>query len=167
MPVTEKKPAMHATRNDMPERVRQSAAALCDARLADAIDVMLQAKHAHWNVRGPQFFQLHKLFDKVHEEMVEYVDTIAERAAQFGAEVHGTIRSAAQRSNIPEYPAGVVDGMKHVEALSTALANLGELVRKAIDDANELNDAGTADVFTEVSRGVDQLRWFVEAHTHM
>ena len=36
--------------------------------------------------------------------------------------------------------------------------------RKGIDQANDLGDPDTADLFTEVSRGIDKWLWFVEAH---
>jgi starvation-inducible DNA-binding protein len=57
-----------------------------------------------------------------------------------------------------------VDGRSHVEALSSALAAFGKAARKGIDQANELGDLDTADLFTEVSRGIDKWLWFVEAH---
>lgn len=164
MKTVERNAQVHATRNDLPERVRHTVIALLNERLADSIDLMMQAKQAHWNVRGPSFFQLHELFDKVHEEVSTYVDVIAERASQLGGSVDGTVRTAAERSNLNEYPLAIVDGAKHVEALSVALATFGELTRKAITEADELGDAATADVFTEVTRGTDKLLWFVEAH---
>jgi len=52
----------------------------------------------------------------------------------------------------------------NVEALSSALAAFGKSARKSIDDANELRDLDTADLFTEISRGIDKWLWFVEAH---
>jgi len=57
-----------------------------------------------------------------------------------------------------------VDGRSHVEALSSALAAFGGAARKGIDQANELGDLDTADLFTEISRGIDKWLWFVEAH---
>jgi starvation-inducible DNA-binding protein len=45
-----------------------------------------------------------------------------------------------------------------------ALAAFGRSARKAIDVANELGDLDTADIFTEISRGIDKWLWFVEAH---
>jgi starvation-inducible DNA-binding protein len=153
-----------STRNSLPERVRHAAVSLLNERLADSIDLMMQAKQAHWNVRGQGFFSLHELFDKVYEEMSGYVDVIAERASLLGGRVGGTVRIAAERSQLNEYPLTIVDGAKHVEALSMALATFGELTRKAITEADGLGDAATADVFTEVTRGTDKLLWFVEAH---
>ena len=92
------------------------------------------------------------------------MDEIAERAVQLGGVAEGTARVVAKRSSLPEYPLNAADGHSHVEALSTALAAFGKSARKAIEQANELGDLDTADLFTEVSRGVDKWLWFVEAH---
>lgn len=155
---------MFKTKNDLPKSSRSKAIDLLNARLADCIDLQTQVKQAHWNVKGPNFISLHLLFDKVNEAVEEYVDEIAERAVQLGGVAHGTARMAAKHSSLDEYPAKAVDGVEHVEALSSALAAFGKLVRKAIEEANKLEDADTADLFTEVSRGIDKWLWFVEAH---
>jgi starvation-inducible DNA-binding protein len=59
-----------------------------------------------------------------------------------------------------------VDGHSHADALSTALAAFGTAARKAIDQANDLGNLDTADVFTEISRGIDKWLWMVEAHLY-
>ena len=137
---------------------------LLNARLADCVDLQTQTKQAHWNVKGSNFIALHELFDKINEEVEDYVDDIAERAVQLGGVAQGTARMAAKRSSLTEYPVSAVDGRSHVEALSTALATFGQAARMAIDEADELRDLDTADLFTEVSRGIDKWLWFVEAH---
>jgi starvation-inducible DNA-binding protein len=155
---------MYQTKNDLPAQTRSKVIELLNMRLADAIDLQTQAKQAHWNVKGPSFIALHELFDKVNEDVEDYVDDIAERAVQLGGVAEGTARMAAKRSSLNEYPANTVDGSSHVEALSSTLAAFGKSARKAISDANELGDLDTADLFTEISRGVDKWLWFVEAH---
>ena len=147
---------MFKTKNDLSEGVRSKVIELLNARLADAIDLQTQTKQAHWNVKGPDFIALHELFDKINEEVEDYVDDIAERTVQLGG--------VAERSSLSEYPAQAVDGRSHVEALSSALAAFGAAARKGIDQANEMGDLDTADLFTEVSRGIDKWLWFVEAH---
>ena len=137
---------------------------LLNARLADCKDLQTQVKQAHWNVKGPDFISLHLLFDKINDDVEEYVDEIAERAVQLGGVAEGTARIVARRTSLTEYPASAVDGRSHVEALSSALAAFGKAARKAIDEANEFDDLDTADLFTEVSRGIDKWLWFVEAH---
>ena len=155
---------MFKTKNDLPEATRVKAIELLNARLADAIDLQTQTKQAHWNVKGPNFIGLHELFDKINEEIDEYVDEIAERAVQLGGVAEGTARVVAKRSTLPEYPLNIADGRSHVEALSSALAAFGKGARKAINETNDLGDLDTADLFTEVSRGIDKWLWFVEAH---
>lgn len=155
---------MHPTKNDLNEKTRTQMVDLLQKRLADAIDLMLQAKQAHWNVKGPHFMALHELFDKVFATTEGHVDLLAERIMQLGGAAHGTVRTAAKQSMLAEYPLNVTDGKDHVEALSSALASFGKGTRSAIDLATECKDAGTADLFTEVSRETDQNLWFVEAH---
>jgi starvation-inducible DNA-binding protein len=155
---------MFKTKNDLSETIRVQAIELLNARLADAIDLQTQTKQAHWNVKGPNFIALHELFDKVNEDVEDYVDDIAERVVQLGGVAEGTARVAAKRSSLSEYPTSAVDGRSHVEALSSALAAFGKSARKGISQADELGDADTSDLFTEISRGIDKWLWFVEAH---
>ena len=157
---------MFPTKNNLSEATRTKMVELLNARLADCIDLQTQVKQAHWNVKGPNFIALHELFDKLNEDVEEYVDEIAERAVQLGGVAQGTARTVARRSSLSEYPASAVDGRTHGEALSTAVAAFGTLARSAIDQANAADDADTADLFTEVSRGIDKWLWFVEAHLH-
>jgi starvation-inducible DNA-binding protein len=156
--------AVHPTRNDLPLASREAMIELLDARLADAVDLQTQTKQAHWNVKGPTFVSLHELFDKIHEDVREYVDTIAERAVQLGGAVHGTARQAAARSTLPEFP-DARTGRESVEAVATVLAKFGGAARAAIGAATDAGDLDTADLFTEVSRGIDKWLWFAEAHT--
>ena len=155
---------MHKTKNDLSKQTRNKVIDLLNARLADASDLKSQAKQAHWNVKGIHFFQLHELFDQVATAVEAHTDLIAERVTALGGTAMGTIRMAAKNSSLSEYPLEITDGTAHVDALSTALADFGKNVRKNIDQATDLGDADTADLFTEISREIDKLLWFVEAH---
>jgi starvation-inducible DNA-binding protein len=156
---------LYETANDLPKTSRVEVIGLLNQRLADALDLQSQMKQAHWNVKGPNFIGLHKLFDEIDEAVEEYVDLIAERIAQLGGIAEGTARVAAERSRLDEYPLDIADGSAHVAAVSRALSTFGREARLAIDEAGEFNDADTADIFTEVSRGIDKWLWFVEAHS--
>ena len=155
---------MYKTKNDLPEKTRDAAVTILNARLADSFDLMHQAKQAHWNVKGEDFIALHKLFDEIVNEAEEYTDLMAERVVQLGGVAEGTVRQVAQRSQLAEYPHEAHGEREHVEALSSALATFGKSVRKAIDETGELGDLDTADIFTEISRGTDKRLWMVEAH---
>jgi starvation-inducible DNA-binding protein len=155
---------MFKTRNDLSEPTRVKAVELLNARLADCIDLRTQAKQAHWDVKGPNFSAPHELFDEINDAVEAYVDDIAERAVQLGGVAEGTARTVARRPSLREYPANAAGGRSHVDALSAALAAFGKSARKAIGETNDLGDLDTADLFTEVSRGIDKWLWFVEAH---
>jgi starvation-inducible DNA-binding protein len=154
---------MYSTKNDLAETTRAAIVTICNNRLADAIDLQTQCKQAHWNVKGQNFIALHELFDSVNEGVEDFVDLIAERAAQLGGAVEGTARTVAKRSSLTEYPQ-VRTAHGHVDALSSALAAFGKSARGAIDQANQAGDAVTADIFTDISRATDKWLWFVEAH---
>jgi starvation-inducible DNA-binding protein len=155
---------LHRTKIDIAKAKREKIVAILNARLADAADLKSQAKQAHWNVKGMNFIALHELFDQVSTEVETHIDDIAERITTLGGTALGTVRMAAAASTLAEYPAEITDGAAHVDALSSALAEFGKKVRADIDATDELGDADTADLFTGVSRSIDKLLWFVEAH---
>ena len=157
-------PRLFSTKNDLPAETRARLVNLLNGRLADCIDLQTQCKQAHWNVKGPSFIGLHKLFDDINSDVEEYVDLLAERVVQLGGVAEGTARCAAERSTLSEYPLDISNGEEHVDALSSALAGFGQVCRQGIEQADQSADGDTADILTEISRGVDKWLWFVEAH---
>jgi starvation-inducible DNA-binding protein len=155
---------LYETKNPLPAETRASAVKLMNNRLADCIDLQSQCKQAHWNVKGPQFIALHKLFDEIYEATGEYIDLIAERVVQLGGIAEGTTRVAAERSSLSEYPLVISSGEEHVAALSDVLGEFSGKARAAINELEELEDPDSMDILTEISRGVDKWLWFVEAH---
>ncbi len=137
---------------------------LLNQELADLLDLSLQAKQAHWNVKGPHFIGLHQLFDQVAGQLAENADDVAERAAALGGTAEGALQIIAQRSRLAPYPVNLTSGRGHVIALTSAMNQFGATTRAAIDRAAEAGDADTADLLTEISRGIDKLRWMVGAH---
>lgn len=152
------------TSHDLPEENRREMVELLNEQLADTFDLFSQTKQAHWNVKGPQFYQLHELYDELAEQLLEYVDMIAERATILGGVASGTARMAAEATRLPEFSNGPVGSMESVQMLVERYAALAQSTREAIDEAEQAEDMDTADLFTEVSRGVDKSLWFLEAH---
>lgn len=155
---------MHETHNTLPLQTRERVVAILQERLADAIDLRLTVKQAHWTVKGPDFIQLHELFDSFVAPMDEQVDEMAERIAQLGGTPDGTARTVAGNSSLPPYDTGTVNGMDHVGKLVEAFAGHGKKLRTDIDRTAELGDADTSDLLTAASRAVDKALWFLEAH---
>jgi starvation-inducible DNA-binding protein len=155
---------MFKSRIDLPADRRKKLIALLNQHLADTFDLYGQCKQAHWNVKGPQFHHLHELFDELAAEVLAYVDLIAERATALGGTALGTVRMSAESSRLTEYPLDPEGQMGHVEALAVRFAALAATTRSAIEATERLDDADTADLLTEVSRGLDKSLWFLEAH---
>lgn len=156
--------AMQTTHNTLPEDIRIQSVGLLNIHLAAAIDLHAQMKQAHWNVRGPGFIAIHELFDRVSTEVEDFSDLLAERAAGLGGTANGTVQTAAEHSYLTPYPLGVADELHHLYAVSGALAAFGGAIHAAIEKSTAIDDATTADLLTEISRGVDQQLWFVESH---
>lgn len=152
------------THMDVPDAEREHLVELLNARLADTADLYSQIKQAHWSVKGPNFFQLHTMFDQLAGEIFPFIDSIAERATALGGVAAGTARMAAAHSTLPEYPVDAVEGQRHLAALIDRYALFTSTIRKAIDVADEHHDRSTADLFTEISRVADKQLWFLEAH---
>jgi starvation-inducible DNA-binding protein len=151
---------MQTTHNTLSENVRTQTAELLNKHLAAAIDLHGQLKQAHWNVRSPTFIAIHELFNKVAGEAEGYSDLLAERAAGLGAVAEGTVQVAAERCFLVPYPLRIADEKEHI----FAVAAFGQSAREAIGQSATIGDADTADLFTEISRGVDHQLWLAESH---
>ena len=126
---------------------------LCNDRLADAVDLQLQCKHAFWNTTA---LDLRKLFDEVNKSVDVYTDRIAERVVEIGGVANATERVVPTWSHLlcePDAPCRNI-----AKTLATTLGSFVELSRQAIDTCNEFSDFASADMFTEIAHGVDKWR---------
>jgi starvation-inducible DNA-binding protein len=156
---------MHETKNDLTSNARKASIEILNARLAEAIDLALITKQAHWNVKGPQFIAVHEMLDGFRTELDGHVDTIAERAMQLGGTALGTSQDVARSSRLAPYPTDIYAIRDHLAQLIDHYAAAAKSARAAIGEAGEAGDADTADIFTAYSRGLDKSLWFLEAHT--
>lgn len=153
-----------ATNNHLPQEIRTDHIAILNQLLVDATVVHGQVKSAHWNVRGPNFAQLHELFEEVAETLAEHIDAIAERAAALGGEALGTVPIAAQNTTIPQLPTGVSEERQLLSAVADRLAAFDDAVYRNMQAIADDEDPDTLDLLSEVSRDVSKALWFVEAH---
>jgi starvation-inducible DNA-binding protein len=154
----------HATRNNLPTNAKTVVRELLNARLADGIDLALATKQAHWNLKGPQFIGVHLMLDGFRDELDEWNDTMAERVAQLGGTAIGTTQAVGSATKLAPYPTDIYAISDHLAALIDRYAAYANALRGSIDEADDAGDPDTADIFTEVSRGVDKQLWFLEAH---
>jgi starvation-inducible DNA-binding protein len=155
----------YRTENNLPSNTKTASINLLNARLAEAIDLALLTKQAHWNIKGPQFIALHEMIDGFRTEIDTHVDTLAERVVQLGGTALGTVQTVAKATTLAPYPTDIHQSKDHLAALIERYGKVANAARAAIDEADEAGDADTADIFTAYSRALDKALWFLEAHT--
>ena len=151
------------TRNDVPDNAKQVSINVLQGCLVDSVDLYNATRHAHWNVKGPHFGELHRLFEEFYTALQTSSDDLAERIVQLGGTANGTTQVLAGQTRLEPYPTDLYAGMDHVRALSDRYAAVAKTLREGIDQTDEAGDADTADLLTEQSRATDKMLWMLEA----
>ncbi len=109
----------YKTLNDSTSNAKSVSIDLLNARVADAIDLALLTKQAHWNLKGPQFIAVHEMLDLFRKEVDIHVDTMAERVVQLGGTALGTTQAVAAKTALEPYPTDIHKIAGHLAALIT------------------------------------------------
>lgn len=155
---------MHTTHIDLPLDARQKVIEILNKRLVDAVDLGIQLKMAHWNVRGKHFIGLHELFDKVADTVKDNADDLAERIGQLGGVVRANVQEVASMTSLGLFDSSISKDTDMIGMVTQGLAGFGNKCRKDIDAASDLGDQATSDLLTSIVRDTDKNMWFVEAH---
>jgi starvation-inducible DNA-binding protein len=156
--------SLPVTRIGMPPETRLDVITRLNQTLACTVDLRSQVRQACWNIKGKDFSLLHPLFVTMLSELGTYTDMVAERITVLGGTVMGTVRMAAMRSKLPEYPDAVMEGDGHLLALVERFGHYAVTLRDDIALATDVEDAGSAAIYTDISRGVDRQLWVLETH---
>ena len=93
---------------DLASNTKRAMIDLCNARLAEAIDLALITKQAHWNIKGPTFIAVHLLLDDLRTQLDEHVDIIAERVAQLDGIALGTAQAVGENTSLAAFTLSTV-----------------------------------------------------------
>jgi starvation-inducible DNA-binding protein len=146
------------------DKNREQLIGILNGLLAATMDLYAQVKHAHWNVKGDNFYMWHELFDGIAEGLPAFADSLAERAATLGGLAKGTLRQAADASLLAEYDLAATDGTEHVAALCERFAQFNAAVRESLATVGDLDDAVTEDLLIEILHDTEKSMWFLESH---
>lgn len=149
---------------DIKANAKSAVIEVLNARLADAIDLALITKQAHWNLKGPNFIAVHEMLDPMRAAIDNHVDVIAERIAQLDGIALGTSQVVAKATKLAAYPTDIRKSTEHLAALAERYAALANQVREDIDTTDEAGDADAADILTAFSRELDKNLWFIKSH---
>ncbi len=152
-----------ASRNDLADNAKKTSLEVLQAVLTDSIDLYNMTRHAHWNVKGPQFVSLHQLFEQFYTTLATDIDDVAERLVTLGGTAMGVSQSVPGKTRLSPYPTEIRVGAEHLEALLDRYCTLAKHLREGIDATDEAGDVDTADLLTGFSRNIDKAVWMMEA----
>ena len=130
--------------------------------LADSYTLYLQTHNFHWNVTGPQFRDLHLMFEEHYVELATAVDEIAERIRTLGVAAPGTYKAFAQLSSIEEVD-GVPDAKEMVSLLTKGHEQVVKTCREALGPAQEADDESSAALISDRMRTHEKTAWMLRA----
>ncbi len=128
--------------------------------LADAVLVYTKTRKFHWNVSGPSFMELHKLFESQYKQLEEAIDEIAERISKLGSATPGTMAEFIKLSSLKEAPGKIPSQKEMTKELLSDHEHIIVTLRKAVDDCDDrYKDAGTADFLTSLMEDHETIAW--------
>ena len=129
--------------------------------LADSVMLYIKIRKFHWNVKGDNFMELHKLFENHYDQVQEAIDNIAERVSQLGGLAIGTTSEFAKNSSIKESPGkNPANNLDMIKELLGDHETIIQGLRKGIDQAaDQLKDQGTADFLTALIQDHEKMAW--------
>jgi starvation-inducible DNA-binding protein len=159
-------PFLHTARIDIPPEIRAYLITLLHSTLSCSVELRSHIKRAMWTVKGADVLQLQALFATMATELETYADLVAERIAVLGGVAWGTTRTAATPSTLLEYPSDLIEGSAHVLALAERFAPYATVLRTSMKHATDIEDVGSAALYTDITRGVEKRLGLLEAHLH-
>ncbi|HET7536871.1 MAG TPA: DNA starvation/stationary phase protection protein [Candidatus Didemnitutus sp.] len=146
------------------DKARQKVGEMLNAGLADVFALYAATRDYHWNVTGPHFHSLHKLFEEQYGELATAIDEIAERARALGEPAYGGLAALAKRSRLSAKPGAGLEADEMIAELlrmhEAVIVQLRKDIERCTDD---LDDAGTADFLTGLMEDHEKIGWMLRA----
>lgn len=132
--------------------------------LADEYVLYTKTRNYHWNVVGPRFHDLHKLFEEQYQELDEVVDQLAERSRALGAPAVATLTEFLQLARLKEEPNHYPDDRRMVANLLADHETLIRQLRNDLETAGDrFRDIGTNDYLTGLMERHEKTAWMLRA----
>jgi starvation-inducible DNA-binding protein len=133
--------------------------------LGTAVTLSYKVKKYHWNVTGPNFQQLHELFDEQYSQFQVIVDDLAEYIRQYGQMSPGTLTEFKELSIINEHPG---NNPAALDMVSNLVSDYEEFVKFLREEASiaidKYNDPQVEDLFVGFIHQIQKMAWFLRAH---
>lgn len=147
------------------DEIRFKSVAALNRLLAHTTAIRDLYKKAHWQTSGANFYELHVLFDKHHDEQSLLMDVLAERVQTLGGVARALVQDIAEESRLSRAPSGVESSPNQLARLLDAHEFILLEARPLARDAAAAGDEGTNDVIvSQVVRSNELQSWFVLRH---
>lgn len=120
-------------------------------------------RNFHWNVSGPNFFELHAKFEELYNSANLGIDETAERILTLGERPFSSFSEYIENSEIKEAK-NIQDAKKMVEIVRQNLNTLLNLERSALETAAEQGDEGTVSLMSEYITAKEKVVWMLSAY---
>ena len=149
---------------ELTDHAKRQCAEVLSKVLADTFVLYLKTHNFHWNVKGPQFISLHKMFEEQYRDLWSALDDIAERIRTLDQPAPGTTAQFKQLAEI-----------KEKDSLPAAMDMLSELIsdneavlrtiRTALSTAQDAGDEATAGLLTDRLSYHEKQVWMMKSIT--
>ena len=147
------------------DKNREEVVSILNAILSDEYLLYTKTRNFHWNVTGPNFSELHKLFEAQYNELNIIVDDTAERARSLGGHALGTLTEFLKNTSLKESPGVYPDAKKMLSSLLADHQAIIQKLRKGLEDcAEKYQDMGTSDYLTGLMEQHEKIAWMLRAY---
>jgi starvation-inducible DNA-binding protein len=144
--------------------VRMQVAEVLRKLLANEYVLYVKTQKFHWNVQGPLFGPLHKLFGDQYAQLAMFVDGIAERSLALGIKPIGTLQEFMQYTTIKEMPGNNPDDQGMIKELLQDHEMIIKQLRTDLETTSKLNDMGTNNMLNDLLQKHEKTAWMLRAH---
>ncbi len=143
----------------------QAVATELQKLLADEVVLYMKTRNYHWNIEGPSFMELHKLYESQYEMLDDIMDSVAERIRQLGHHAEGQLKDFVRLTRLGEdgYTSNAKEQLKNLLEDHESIAR--NLRKNIIEFSDEYHDAGTADFVTGLLKEHEKTAWFIRSYT--
>ena len=132
--------------------------------LADEYILQLKTQNAHWNVEGPMFFSLHKLFEEQYEKLSEYVDRTAEVVRALKSPAPGSFEAFKDLSSLQEFSDGKISAESYVGALSQDHTNMAIALKSRLELAEDAEETSCVVLYEDLISFHEKAAWMIRSH---
>lgn len=133
--------------------------------LADEVVLVTKTRKAHWNVEGADFYNKHKFFEDIYNDLDEVVDEVAERIRSIGHFPPASLKEFLELTHLTEASRGKNDSQSFIKELLSDHESIVIHIRENIDGyVTAFHDAGSSDFVTALAEKHEKWAWMLRSH---